>query len=148
MPTTLSQNSGNMSSLCSNPSSSSSSKEELSVPLPTIPSTLMINSSTVPRAPARAGNDSSRINHVLEPLLQAARENESWNNAAAKLFPGQFLEHLNTILERQQTLNEHLKQRIMAVEEQSQNGREMRTTQHLPKALMVRYVAHKKPTTK
>ena len=97
--------------------------------------------------PARAGNDAGRINRALEPLLQAAGGNESQNNAAAERFPGQILEHLNNlsnILERQQALNERLEQRIMAVEEQSQNGREKKTTKCLPKALTVRYVVYEK----
>ena len=101
------------------------------MPLPPIASMPRVRT-TVPRVPARAGNDASRINHVLEPLLQAASGNESQNNAAAARFPGQILEHLNTILERQQALNEHLEHRIMAVEEQGQNGREKKTSKRLP----------------
>ena len=110
------------------------------MPLPPIASMPRVNS-TVPRVPARAGNDAGRINHVLEPLLQAAGGNESQHNAAAERCPGQILEHLNnlnTILERQQALNKRLKHRIMAVEEQGQNGREKKTSKRLPKALTVR----------
>ena len=140
------QNSGNRPSSGSTPSTSSSSNEELSVPLPPIASTPRVNP-TAPRVPARAGNEAGRINRVLEPLLQAAGGNESQNNAAAERFPGQFLEHLNTILERQQALNERLEQRIMAVEEQGQNGRENKTSKRLPKALTVRYVVHEKTRT-
>ena len=94
------QNFGNRSSSGSTPSSSSSSNDYLSVPLSPISSTPRVNP-TVPRVPARAGNAAGRINRVLEPLLQAAGGNESQNNAAAERFPGQILEHLNTILERQ-----------------------------------------------
>ena len=117
------------------------------MPLPPIASTPRVNSSTVPRVPARAGNHTGRINRALEPLLQAAGGNDNQNNAAEERFPGQILEHLNnlsTILERQQTLNERLEQRIMVVEEQSQNGREKKTTKRLSKALTVRYVVHEK----
>lgn len=61
------------------------------MPLPPIASTLRVNSSTVPRVPARAGNYAGRINRALEPLLQAAGGNERENNAVAECFPGQIL---------------------------------------------------------
>ena len=131
------QNTGNRSPSGSTPSSGSSFNKDLSVRLPPIASMPRVNS-TVPRVPARVGNDAGRINHALEPLLQAAGGNESQHNAAAERFPGQILEHLNTILERQQALNKRLKQRIMAVEEQGQNGQEKKTSKRLPKALTVR----------
>ena len=72
----------------------------------------------------RPRNDTARINRVLKPMLQAAMKAKK--KAAAERFLAQIVQRLNTILERQQTLNKCLEQMVMVVEEQSQNVQETR----------------------
>ena len=75
----------------------------------------------VPTRPRRE-DDSTRINRVLEPLLQSASGNERPNDGAGGSLPARILQQLNTFLERQEIFNERLEQRIVAFEEQSQKG--------------------------
>ena len=91
----------------------------------------------VPTRPRRE-DDSTRINRVLEPLLQSASGNERPNDGAGGSLPAGILQQLNTFLERQEIFNERLEQRIVAFEEQSQKGREKEASRRrLPKALTV-----------
>ena len=51
----------------------------------------------VPTRPRRE-NDSTRINRVLEPLLQSASGNERPNDGAVGSLPAGILQQLNTLL--------------------------------------------------
>ena len=107
------------------------------------PATPSVSSTCIPIVPSRSGgeNDSARSHRVLEPLLQSAGGNERPNDETGESLPAEILQQLNTFFERQETwFNERLEQRIVAFEEQYQEGREKKTSRSLPKALTVRSI--------
>ena len=114
------------------PSFSDSSNEDSSL--------TSASSSSTPIVPTRSRgeNDSTRINRVLVPLLQLADGRERPNDGAGESLPAVVLQQLNTFMARQERFNERLEQKIVAFEEQSQNGREKKVSRRLPKALTVR----------
>ena len=118
--------------LDTNPSFSDSSNEDSSL--------TSASSSSTPIVPTRSRgeNDSTRINRVLVPLLQLADGRERPNDGAGESLPAVVLQQLNTFMARQERFNERLEQKIVAFEEQSQNGREKKASRRLPKALTVR----------
>ena len=114
------------------PSFSDSSNEDSSL--------TSASSSSTPIVPTRSRgeNDSTRINRVLVPLLQLADGRERPNDGAGESLPAVVLQQLNTFMARQERFNERLEQKIVAFEEQSQNGWEKKASRRLPKALTVR----------
>ena len=114
------------------PSLTDSLNEERSV---TESSTPVLGTPIVPSRARGRNDDSSRVNRILEPLLQTGRENERPPNDGAGA--GLILQQLNMFFERQEQFNERLEQRIVAFEEQSEKGRERKASKRLPKALTV-----------
>ena len=106
---------------------------------PAMPS---VSSTCIPIVPSRSRgeNDSARSHRVLEPLLQSAGGNERPNDETGESLPAGILQELNTFFERQERLYERLEQRIVAFEEQYQEGRKKKTSRCFSKALTVRSI--------
>ena len=105
------------------------------------PATPSVSSTCIPIVPSRSrGENDSARSRVLEPLLQSAGGNERPNDETGESLPAGILQQLNTFFERQERFNERLEQRIVAFEEQYQEGRKKKTSRCLPKALTVRSI--------
>ena len=130
----------------SNPDSSPSSNEtslngELSltaVGTPRNTSTPLIP--TRPAAGDNGDNSAGRSNRVLSQLIQTTRDSdeaERANNARENgNLPAAILQQLNALIEKQESLNTRLEQRMEAFEEQTRKERE-KTPKRLPKAVTV-----------